>query len=233
MDVSIRRDVAKFDRNAEMPGTLETIQVRAPWRDDQLLTFPLTDDALMQHNLVKYSGHFDHPHNITFHLFRGEHPPGIHQSAPRREGVLIQCDSVKLMIVSASALEYYWDDNDDQRARQFSHLDFELWDMKDVSSFGGLLPEVWGLKPKANQDDHGQSQAENRPHPQILESEVLANMQAPEQSSPQNLNKDERRRELTREILTNMLYPKSTDDNTAAVVCSGLQCSRPSESLDV
>merc|ERR1711964_276406 len=96
--------------------------------------------------------HFAHPHNVSFHIFRLKAPEHtMDQSAPSREGVLITSASLKILVASTPAFEYYWEDRNDDRALQYAHLDFDLLDMQELSSFTGLLPEVWGLVPAADQ----------------------------------------------------------------------------------
>merc|ERR1719247_2065340 len=147
---------------------------------------------------------FMHPHNISVDIIRIDNPSGMNASAPRREGVLVMCDSVKLIIVSSSAWEYYWDDKDDNRAKKYSHLDFEIMDMKDSNSFTGLLPEVWGLKPPTNKNAIHNDQAFNDSHAMDARMKALANRPTPRSTG---------------------------NDETSALVCSGGQCSRAAERI--
>lgn len=149
VDVRIRKDIIGFKRDKEVPGLFETLLVRAPWVGEGMLGFP-SDDKLIHWGKLMFQGQpFMHPKNITFDLFRIQNPSAISFPTPRREGLVITCDSVKLVITSTSALEYYWEDPNDFHAVKFAHLDMDVIDMKDPSTFRGLLPEVWGLIPAA------------------------------------------------------------------------------------
>jgi len=219
VDISVRRDIATFDRSKEVPGTLESVEVRVPWMSDKLLTWPSSDDRIVQGRGWALSGYeYAHPHNIVFDLFRVDNPHPVtynfDASKPHREGVMIMSDSVKIMIVSTSALEYYYLDADDQRAMKYAHLDIEIIDMVNESSFTGMLPEVWGIAAKTNKTEKMQ-----------ISTDETANSADPASNTSQL-----HRQTLKRHILEHLLEPRDTavKDNTAASVCSGLQCSQSS-----
>ena len=79
----------------------------------------------------------DRPH---LQLLRGLKGLG----APPREAVVVYGQFVHLIITSSSAFEYYMNG---LLATQHAHLHIDFLYMKNESSFSGLLPEVWGLRP--------------------------------------------------------------------------------------
>lgn len=178
LQVSIRRDIASFEKLEDASDLLETIEVRAPWMSEGPLTFPKNQEVRWGSFAV--SPTFDHPHNISLSLLRIQNPSSMDKAAPRREGVLITCDELKLFVVSTSAFEYYWTDADSERALQYSHLDFELLDLKHPYSFSGLLPEVWGLVPMLNQDTNRRARepipSEQNPDAQAMQRLILSSM---------------------------------------------------------
>ena len=115
VDVKIRRDISGFigQGSAGQRGSLETLEINAPWLDEQLQTITLPqDDEMVHFRHLMFAGHpYTHPENIAFEMFRVQHVTGMDPAAPRREGVLVTSGSVKMAIMSSSAFEYYWDDS--------------------------------------------------------------------------------------------------------------------------
>jgi len=225
----MRNDIASFDRRNEVPGAFETMEVHIPWLNgDQVLSFPTSEDQLVQWGGATFAGQgMIHAEGAKLDIFRVNNLEHMNQSAPRREGVIIQTESVTLMILSASALEYYYDDADDKRALQYSHLDFDVRDIQDISSVSGLLPEIWGIVPTSKQTlahkslDGEMSSSVGEQPPLPLRRPILR------YGTPQHHADNQA---LQMKMLAEMLSPSVsvTDDRTAAVVCSGLQCDRPS-----
>ena len=54
----------------------------------------------------------------------------VNANAPRREAVFITSESLKMVVVSASAMEYYYTDSNDARMLEYAHLDMEFVHMK-------------------------------------------------------------------------------------------------------
>lgn len=201
------------------------------------MTFPSKDDETIQWGSFTFKQQFyEHPEGITFMLVRLEHGSGMDREAPRREGVLITSNSVKILILSTSALEFYWDDADEHRALKYAHLDFEVFDMRGASSWTGLLPKVWGIVPGAQKPDLLVDDASGRAEPhskqrtslesaRTLQMEILAHMDVHHSTNASAGNA------ITREILRNLLPQgieggEGEQDSTVAGVCGSSQCSR-------
>lgn len=216
VDVKIRPDIVSFNRTQEMPQSFETLEVRATWWGEQLLTFPTKGEDIVIWGSFMMAGHpYEHPKNIIFDLVRIQHTEGMDASKPRREGVIITCESVKIMIVSTSAWEYYWEDSNDTRALKHSHLDFELLDMQNPSSFTGLLPEIWGLAPrdttvtlsKESSQDATAAHTNQNPSLHGLRKQFLANLVAPVSDEASDVRNAAHKRGLKRQTLKDLLSP--------------------------
>jgi len=213
-------------RSNESPGSLATLEVTAPWWKEGLLTFPTNNDDLIDVGTYLFSKqHYAHPHNVSFDIFRVK-PPQVdraNESGPTREGILITSDSLKVVVMSTPAFEYYWEDDNAEREIRYAHLDFDLFDMKGLSSFNGLLPEVWGIKPAANQPKLSTTPSKDSSSStsQSLKSQILANMLVPDKSAAHGTSS----RGLTKQILEDMLFPGNSNERTSAGVCGKGQCS--------
>jgi hypothetical protein len=66
-----------------------------------------------------------------------------------REAVMLKTPSVRLLIVSSPASEYYSSRPD--LVLDYAHLDIVILDMRDRSSLRGILPELWGVTRLSNE----------------------------------------------------------------------------------
>lgn len=144
VDVTIRKDIASFNRKTHDANTLETIQVKAPWMGSGKLPFAV--DSLAKLRNYHFSGApYTHSQGISFDIFRVLPVEGQDDNAPTREGLMVTSGATKFVIISSSALEYYYEDAHGPNPYVYAHLDMELLHTPDVSTCSGLLPEVWGV----------------------------------------------------------------------------------------
>eukprot|EP00930_Biecheleria_cincta_P097181 TRINITY_DN88900_c0_g1_i1.p1 TRINITY_DN88900_c0_g1~~TRINITY_DN88900_c0_g1_i1.p1 ORF type:complete len:1243 (-),score=126.99 TRINITY_DN88900_c0_g1_i1:171-3776(-) len=126
--VDIKRDLLDFERSSE-PEELETMT------------------TLVSPNSVRgtppFDAQFTHPGGLIMQY--GKHKC---QKELCQEFAVIMSKSAKISIQSASAVEYYGEGAD---ALVHAHLDLMVFDMIDSHRFGGLLPEMWGIKPMTNE----------------------------------------------------------------------------------
>jgi len=147
VDVEVRRDIYSPHRALLPAGSFKTLKVSAP--DEGLLTFSTNDAETVQWGRFIFPGApCVYPGNVTIDLLRLLDHSAASESTLQREGVLISSKSIVLCISSASALEYYWGDENKYRSLKYAHLDLEVLYAKDVTSWTGLLPEVWGVATK-------------------------------------------------------------------------------------
>ena len=90
-----------------------------------------------------------HHYGLTLAFSRVRYSYGFTKQ-PRvpREAVVVQARSMSIVIMSSSAYEYY---NDWVLAAHHAHLDLEILHMKNLSSFTGLLPELWAVPTQFTQ----------------------------------------------------------------------------------
>jgi len=79
------------------------------------------------------------PEGLIMHYGKQQNCKG-----PCREVVVVLGSHVKIMIHSASAAEFYGQSS--VEALRSAHLDIDVFDMIEPSTFHGALPEFWGLK---------------------------------------------------------------------------------------
>lgn len=137
LDVSIKQNLTHFNRAALVPNAFETLDVKMEWWRDGLLHIMPPGDAQFNH----WSGVSLGFGRIRHH---GQPLPGLE---PRREAVVVMSPSLKILILSSSAREYFLKPEKSNLAMDYSHLDFELLELGDTSNLRGVLPELWGLIP--------------------------------------------------------------------------------------
>jgi len=79
------------------------------------------------------------PEGLVMHYGRQQNCKG-----PCREVVVVLGSHAKIMIHSASAAEFYGQSS--VEALKSAHLDIDVFDMIEPSTFQGTLPELWGLQ---------------------------------------------------------------------------------------
>jgi hypothetical protein len=144
LEVTIRKDIGQFERAKEPLGSLETIEAKVPWHSDQPILFD-EHGSWEWGNFILAGETLAHESSqVELDVMVFKTPSAIDQAAPKRAGVLVTTPVAKFVIVSSSAHEMYYVDDDDKRALQYAHLDVEFLHMDHPAKWGGLLPEVWG-----------------------------------------------------------------------------------------
>uniref|UniRef100_A0A6T1ASK1 Beta/gamma crystallin 'Greek key' domain-containing protein n=1 Tax=Alexandrium monilatum TaxID=311494 RepID=A0A6T1ASK1_9DINO len=128
VSVTIKEGLFDFNRSLLPLNAFETLHVRMDWLFSEPLTVmpPANEYYIHWHGL-----------RVAFGRARGELT-----DAPRREMVLIVSKFANVYVASSSAREYY---EQPFLAYQYAHLDLIVGDMRNRSSFAGLLPELWGI----------------------------------------------------------------------------------------
>lgn len=139
LDVSIKRNLSYFNRAALLPNSFETLDVKMEWWRPGLVTIMPPGDAQFNH----WSGI-----SLAFGRVRhfGQPKAGV---APRREAVYIVSNSLKILVLSSAAREYFLERGD--LGMEYSHLDLEIMEISDQSLLRGILPELWGLVPMSDE----------------------------------------------------------------------------------
>lgn len=155
IQVTIKKNIAKFNSTRAPPNAFETIDVAmGPWASETLVVMPPRDAQYHHRSGI----------DIAFSRVRPGGPMGLTPQFETmigeacREAVMVTSGWMKILILSTSAVEYYGYDS--ELAITNAHLDFMVLEMRDAGSFGGILPELWGLRPltdkvRAMIDDEG------------------------------------------------------------------------------
>jgi hypothetical protein len=139
LDVSMKRNLTYFDRATMPPNAFETLSVRMDWATNGHLSVMPPADA-----------QFTHSSGISLGFGRVRHFGQIKAGdAPRREGVYVVSNSLKVLIISSAAREYFTESK--HLGMEYSHLDLEIMQVADPLSLGGILPELWGLQPMSEE----------------------------------------------------------------------------------
>lgn len=131
VQVDVERDLTNFSRTLVAPNDFDSMWVLTP--PDMVRGHPPHDSQLT------------HPEG--FIMLMGKMPCKYEQHVPCREGLLIFSKFATLFIASSSASEYYGEHT--VEALRHSHLDFDVFDMKEIDTFKGVLPELWGFLPRS------------------------------------------------------------------------------------
>jgi len=142
LDVSIKRNLTYFDRAALPEDSFETLDVRMEWWRDGLVAVMPPGDA-----------QFNHWSGVTLGFGRVRHFGQLKAgAAPRREAVYVASNSLKILILSSAAREYFIERGDSfHQAMEYSHLDLEIMEIGDQSALRGMLPELWGMIPMSEE----------------------------------------------------------------------------------
>ena len=131
--IRIKRDIVLHQVSPPPQGSFATLHLTIPEIDPEPLP------------LIPQPCDFVHSTGIGLVCNQARYLPGLKGlGAPPREAVVVYGQFVHLIITSSSAFEYYMNG---PLAAQHAHLDIDFLYMKNESSFSGLLPEVWGLRP--------------------------------------------------------------------------------------
>jgi len=142
LDVTIKRNLTYFDRATLLPDSFETLDVKMEWWRSGLMAVMPPGDAQFNH----WSGI-----SLGFGRVRhfGQTNAGV---APRREAVYVMSSSLKILILSSGAREYFIDRGDSKHlAMEYSHLDLEIMEIRDNDELRGILPELWGILPMSEE----------------------------------------------------------------------------------
>lgn len=131
VSVSIKNDLFDFNRSLVPSNAFETINVNMDW----WFSMPLTIMPPANEYFIHWNGL-----RVAFGRARG----GALTDAPRREMVMVVSQFANVYIASSSANEFY---EQPYYAYKYAHLDLIVGDMRNRSSFAGLLPELWGFAP--------------------------------------------------------------------------------------
>lgn len=135
LDVSIKKNLTYYDRAALPENSFETLDVKMEWMQEEKMEVMPPGDA-----------QFDHWRGIRLGFGRVRHFGQLKAGpAPRREAIYVTSKSLKILILSSSAREYFLESG--ELALEFSHLDIEIMEIADESKLTGILPELWGLVP--------------------------------------------------------------------------------------
>jgi len=217
----------------------ETLELTLPWLQTSLISFPVNEEGLvdfLNHKIMP----FYHPHqDVGIDLVKLRDYHETQPSAPRREGLLITGASLKMFISSSSAKEYYFNDIDDHRALKYAHLDIEFLDTKKTSSWTGLLPEIWGIKPRSDASNQAlieakaSTSAQAAPPTQASTSAQAASSTHPSARAAAAAEADSDRHQLNRQILLAMLSSEEGQDLSDSGVCGSDGCSHDSWKVTV
>eukprot|EP00929_Paragymnodinium_shiwhaense_P095420 TRINITY_DN5652_c0_g1_i1.p1 TRINITY_DN5652_c0_g1~~TRINITY_DN5652_c0_g1_i1.p1 ORF type:complete len:1295 (+),score=207.12 TRINITY_DN5652_c0_g1_i1:95-3979(+) len=139
LKIGIKDDLVHFNRANLLPDAFETLEVSLDWYSPGPMSVMPPADA--------YFLHWRDVH-IAFARMWNEGHIGPPPPAPRREGVMITSNSLKILVLSTSAKEWH---EDPYMALKYSHLDIFIIEIKDPTSLRGILPEIWGLAPMRNE----------------------------------------------------------------------------------
>jgi hypothetical protein len=211
-DIKIR-NMTNFDKSKAMPLSLETLELKLLWHEDGLVQWTKDEALLPWGKFMMKPYPFEHPQNVTLDLLQSQ--DHRMEGVPRREALIITSASMRMAIMSAAAFEFYYNDEADYRGWKYAHLDIEFLELKNVSSWSGLLPEIWGIKAKrVGADAHPASRG------------AIKNTRFPDMD----------RHELNRHILVEMLsseHGPGTHRGTLGGVCGNVQCSSVLENSQV
>lgn len=143
LDVAIKRNLSYFNRAALLPNSFETLDVRMDWWRSGLLSIMPPGDA-----------QFNHWSGISMAFGRVRHFGELKAGpAPRREAVYITSSSLKILILSSAAREYFLERDGFEKylSMEYSHLDLEIMEIGNQSDLRGILPELWGLIPMSEE----------------------------------------------------------------------------------
>jgi hypothetical protein len=138
VDVGIKMNLTRFHRASLLPDAFETMDVKMEWWRRGLIEIMPPGDAQFTH----WSG-------LSLGFGRVRHYGQETGAAPRREAVIVQSKSLKILIISSAAREYFPEEA--SLGVEYSHLDIEVMEMKDEKQLEGILPELWGLRPMSEQ----------------------------------------------------------------------------------
>lgn len=142
LDVSVRKNLTYFNRATLLPDAFETLDVKMEWWRSGVMAIMPPGDA-----------QFNHWSGVSLGFGRVRHF-GVTQAggAPRREAVYVMSGSLKILILSSGAREYFIERGDSLHlANEYSHLDLEIMEIHDDSQLRGILPELWGLQEISEQ----------------------------------------------------------------------------------
>jgi len=125
-----------------LPDAFETLDVKMEWWRSGVMAIMPPGDA-----------QFNHWSGISLGFGRVRHF-GVSKAggAPRREAVYVMSGSLKILILSSGAREYFIERGDSfHLANEYSHLDLEIMEIHDHDQLRGILPELWGLQPISEQ----------------------------------------------------------------------------------
>jgi len=129
VEVFIKTDLADANKTAPPSGAFKTLDVTlgpagAPLRSVPSTTVTGVDSFVMEGVELAF---------------------GRIRNTRGREYVVIFSASANVAILSSSAREFYGERP--ELASRFAHLDLEFFDLEGPQSMGGVLPELWGLRP--------------------------------------------------------------------------------------
>lgn len=139
VDIKDPRDLLAFNRTDSLvDNSFETLNVYLGPNSDHLPSLPASNEMITFGNGMSMA---------CSRVRDGNAEKAALQSPylPRREGLLLVTQQTRMLIMSSSASE--WHGHSSTLGFKHAHLDFELFDMQDAASWGGLLPELWGVKP--------------------------------------------------------------------------------------
>jgi len=248
-DIKIR-NMTEMDASDGLPrSSLETLKLSLPWLQKSLVSFEVDEADLVEFSNFKVRP-FHHPHKgVGIDLMKISDYHEVQPSLPRREGLLITGASLSMFISSSSAREYYWTDIDDHRAWKYAHLDIEFLDTKNTSSWTGLLPEIWGIKPRSDASNQALVKAQASTSAQaLIKAQATTSAQAapPTQASTSEqastsaqasdgaaAEADSDRHQLNRQIFLAMLSSEEWQDLSDSGVCGSDGCSHDSREVTV
>lgn len=139
VQVDIKKKIDILNQTAAPPNVFETIDVTLPWLHPKpLVNLPPRDILYFRQDIDIVFGKIPKTgHGRSLRSSQSDMPMS------RREAVVVISPSVKILITSSSAWEWY---GKTAEAIRFAHLDMEVFDMHNESSFGGILPELWGIR---------------------------------------------------------------------------------------
>lgn len=143
VEVQVRRDLMDFDRTKQERNAFETLDV---------VVGPSAFPSRLVH-IPNYDEQIDHPEGFITKFARiGAWTPrgaACLQSKywPCRENLHVVGGYGMVSVESSSAIEYY---GNTEEAMKHIHLDIDIQDMVRPETFGGVLPEIWGLRPMSN-----------------------------------------------------------------------------------
>lgn len=138
VDIKDPRDLLAFNRTDAPVDSFETLNVYLGPNSDHLPSLPASNEVITFGNGMSMACAKVRDGNAEKNTLQSPY-------LPRREGLLLVTQKTRMLIMSSSASE--WHGYSSTLGFKHAHLDLELFDMQDAASWGGLLPELWGVKP--------------------------------------------------------------------------------------